>query len=329
MPGTMTLFRLLWDFLNGDRGPRPSVGEVILERSTEGYPTILYDTKHDVRGTLVVVHGVTARATEDPNLVHLSRCIASRGYRCLTPPLTGLARFEHSAGDVETVVMAFQQARDIAQGPVGVLAFSYGASYALSAAAKPAARVCCRAILAFGAYHLLAEALEHQRQLLLKNPDPEQDDTDLLYLRYTLLACQQSELGLSDQAVKAIELTLRDYMSDSPLDNKRRALLEHARAFDYVELMQRYQRRQQPSVLSPAGHLHEITCPVALLHDPNDRFVPAAHVERIRRELNTRAGMAPTLVLTTPMLSHVRVDPMRNLRDTWRLIRLLKPVFGL
>ena len=327
MANTLTMSRLIWDYLKGVRGPRPQVSESVLERARDEYPLILYSNESSVRGTVVLVHGVTARASEDPNLVHLSRCIASLGYRCLTPSLTGLANFRHDASDVDTVSAAMRRASDIERGRVGVLAFSYGASYALSAAAQPTARDHCRAIVAFGAYHLLSEALEHQRQLLAQNPDPTLDDSDLLYLRYTLLACQLAELGLSKRAQQEILATLVDFMSPAPLKTRQRALLEHAQGFDYVALMQQYQRRQLPSVLSPAGRLHKVSCPVALLHDPLDRFVPADHADRICRELDARAGYPPTRVLKTAMLSHVRVDPVRNVRDAWRLTRLLRPVF--
>jgi pimeloyl-ACP methyl ester carboxylesterase len=325
--GVLTLAGLMWDYLKGTRGPRPQVGETVLDRSEDGYPLILYVNKATIRSTVVLVHGVTACGSEDPNLVHLARCIATKGYRCLTPSLMGLAKFRHAASDIDIVTSAFRKARDMSGGPVGVLAFSYGASYALSAAAQPAARGCCGAILAFGAYYLLSEALEHQRLLLAQNRNPNLDDTDLLYLRYTLLACYLSELGLSEHAKREIEAALADFMSPAPLEDKKRALLEHAREFDYVELMQRYQRNRLPTILSPAGQLHEIACPVALLHDPNDHFVPADHVDHICRDLDQRVGLAPTLALKTPMLSHVRVNPVRNLRDAWQLVRLLKPVF--
>ena len=328
MSGTLTLTRLLWNYLKGKRGPKQNVSETLLGKMGDEYPLIMYANQHNIRGTLVLVHGVTARASEDPNLVHLSRCIASLGFRCLTPPLVGLANFQHTEADVDTVVVAIQKAREIAGDSIGVLAFSYGASYALSASARPSARNCCKAILAFGAYYSLADALEHQRQLLIRNPNPELDDADLLYLRYTLLACQRPDLQLSDTAWQAIQLTLANYMSPSTLEEKKRALLEYARTFDFVDLMQRYQLRALPAVLSPAGQLHEITCPVALLHDPNDHFVPPDHLERIRHDLDARAGHARAATLTTPMLSHVRVDPRRNLRDASRLIRLLKPAFG-
>jgi pimeloyl-ACP methyl ester carboxylesterase len=328
MLGSLTIGRLLWDYLQGTKGLRPGLSETVLERGSDGYPWILYESKKRLRGSLVLIHGVTAQASEDPHLVHLARCLAALGYRCLTPPLSRLAQFEHSEQDVDVVTLALSRARELAQAPVGVLAFSYGASYALSAAARPESRECCRAIVAFGAYYLLAEALEHQRQLLLQNPDPAGDDADLLYLRYTLLVCQRSDINLSGQAWEAIDQALADYTSLTTLALKQRPLLQYARDFDYVELMERYQRRALAAELSPAGRLHQIACPVALLHDPKDRFVPPSHVDRIRTELDSRPGVAVARTLTTPLLSHVQVDPMHNLRDAWRLIRLLEPVFG-
>ena len=235
MANALTLSRLMWDYLKGVRGPRPKVSETVLERAHDGYPLILYSNESIVCGTVVLVHGVTARASEDPNLVHLSRCIASLGYRCLTPSLIGLANFRHDASDINIVAAAMRRASEIESGRVGVLAFSYGASYALTAAAQPTTRDCCRAIVAFGAYYLLSEALEHQRLLLAQNPDPRLDDSDLLYLRYTLLACQFPELGLSERAQRDIRSTLVDFMSPTPLEARQRALLEHAGGFDYLD----------------------------------------------------------------------------------------------
>jgi len=324
---TFSLIRLVANYLKGKRGPRADVAETVLERHEGGYPLVQYESRRNSRGTIVLIHGVTPTASEDPNLVHLARSIARAGFRCLTPPLPGLAGFAHDARDIERVARSFVRARNIASERVSVLAFSYGASYALSAAAEPMAQDCCRSILGFGAYYLLSEALEHQRKLLVEHHDPLLDDSDILYLRYTLLACQREEIGLSEGAWRDIDETLTNFMVASPLEEKKRALLEHAGQFDYVKLMERYQSRSLSSILSPAGRLHRVTCPISLLHDPNDRFVPSDHLNRLREELDQRPGLKPARTLKTPMLSHVQVNPLVNLRDTLRFIRLLKPSF--
>jgi hypothetical protein len=181
-------------------------------------------------------------------------------------------------------------------------------------------------MVGFGAYCELDSALEHQERLLVSRPDPSEDDSDLLYLRYTLLVAHRAELDLSPLAWADIDQTLTDFMDPAPLSERQRALMQHARHLDYAQLMAAYRRRVLPRALSPKGRLNGVQCPFALLNDPNDRFIPPDQVELLRRELDTRIGVAKTAALTTRMLSHVRVDPMRNVYDAWRLVRLLSPL---
>jgi pimeloyl-ACP methyl ester carboxylesterase len=325
--GSVTALRLMWHFLKGLRGPRAEVQEATLSRSPLGHPWLVYSPRRVTGPAITLIHGVTARASEDLNLVHLARGIARLGHPCLTPPLDGLAHFKHVESDVTTVADALCRSRELFGTSTGVWAFSYGASYALSAASRLECRHVCRMIVAFGAYFRLQSALAHQRQLLLARVDPAADDADLLFLRYTLLICQREQLDLPERAWAEIEAVLADFMVPGSLEEKKRPLLEYASDLDYADLMARYQERPLSSALSPAGNLHDIDCPVALLHDPNDRFIPPDQVSLIETELESRRGAPKTRALTTPMLSHVQVDPMRNLIDAWRLIRLLGPLF--
>lgn len=327
--GYGTTGRLLACVLARPHGERRSVREVPFEQPGAQRPWRLYEPRGPIRGTLVLVHGVTARAAEDPLLVHLARCLGSLGYRCLTPALERLAGFEHSTQDVDTVEAAYARASELQGGRVGVLGFSYGASYALRAAARDAVRERCLALLVFGAYHSLPEALEHQRQWLVRSPDPARDDVDLAYLRYTLLICHREQLDLPVAAWRAIEAALANFTSPAPVAERRAALLRYASHVDYVDLMERYQRRDLSPELSPAGRLGRIRCSVGLLHDATDRFVPPSHAERLARELGARDDATQTRSLVTPMLSHVRVDPWRSLRDLPMLVRMLEPVLGI
>lgn len=326
--GAVTLGRLLRDYLRGPRGPRRDVAEQRLAGSWERHPSILYEPKGRRRGTLVLVHGVSARASDDPSLVRLARGLCTLGFCCETPSLPELARFRHSALDIDTLVDAIRGASDRAGDMVGIMAFSYGASYGLRAASDPRCRHRCRYLVAFGAYHALSGALEHQRELLVRSPNPELDDADLAYLRYTLLVSHREELPISVAGWHEIHEVLEHFTSDVPIAEKRAPLLRHARDVDYVDLMRRYQRRDLPPCLSPQGVLADITCGVGLLHDPWDRFVPAHHAESIRKELETRVLAPSTRVLTTPMLSHVQVAPMRNVLGLPQLVRVLDPLLG-
>ena len=315
--------RLLGGYLLSPRGPRRSVTESRYFDATSPFATVVYTPKAPAKGTVVLVHGVTARATDDPSLVQLARTLGAIGYCCVTPPLTKLAQFSHDLADVEAVANGIDRAAQLSQRKVGVLGFSYGASFALCAAAHPRAREHCSALLGFGAYYELSAALEHQRQLLLRSPDLLQDDADLAYLRYTLLACHRDQLSLSAEAWNEIRDTLMRFTTQTPVEEKRAPLIKHARQIDFVDLMQRYQARDIPATLSPKASLSDIVCPVGLLHDPHDRFVPNSEVERLREALDLRPGVKKTQVLTTPMLSHVQVDPRKNLTDLPQLTSLL------
>jgi pimeloyl-ACP methyl ester carboxylesterase len=328
LSAAITMLRLLYSVNARSHAARPEVRESELPLSGTNPAASLYEPLRRPRRTLVLVHGVTGRANADPLLVHLARSLGSLGYRCVVPALQQLSRFRHDPRDIQTVVDTIAACQELEADAVAVLAFSYGASYALCAAADPRVRDSCAALVGFGAYYQLSEALEHQRQLLLQHPDLEHDDADIAYLRYTLLACHRDQLQLSAEAWQAIDPILVAFTTPLPIEQRRAPLLRYARHVDYVGLMQAYQQRELSSRLSPADSLCDVRCSVGLLHDPNDRFVPKSHVERLRAGLDARPGCVPTEVLTTPMLSHVQVDPLRRLFDLPKLIRLLEPVLG-
>jgi dienelactone hydrolase len=325
---TIATLRLLHAVNARPQGRRPEVDETELPLPGDNRPASLFEPRRRPRRTLVLVHGVTGRANRDPLLVHLGRSLAALGYRAVVPALLQLAQFRHDPKDIETVVEAIASAERLDDRGVGILAFSYGASYALCAAADPRVARACTSLVGFGAYYELAEALEHQRQLLLRSPEIERDDADVAYLRYTLLASSRDVLDLSAEAWQAIDAVLVDFTSPRPLEASLAPLLRYGREIDYVALMQAYQRRELSQLLSPAGILSNLHCSVGLLHDANDRFVPPNHVARIAAELERRPNCPVTEILTTPMLSHVRVDPMRRLFDLPKLIRLLDRVLG-
>lgn len=315
--------RLLGGYLLHPKGPRHSITETRNFDGSSPFPTIVYAPRGEPKRAVVLVHGVTARATDDPSLVQLARSVAALGYLCVTPPLTRLAQFSHDVSDIEAVAVGIEQAATQVQRPASVLGFSYGASFALCAAAHPRARPHCSAVLGFGAYYELSAALEHQLELLRRCPDLTQDDADLAYLRYTLLACHRKQLTISACAWQEIFDTLLHFTSQTPVEVKRAPLIKHASNVDFVDLMLRYQARQLPPEVSPKTNVANINCPVGLLHDPQDRFVPSSEVERLREALDQRPAVAKTQVLTTPMLSHVQVNPRKNLRDLPKLTRLL------
>jgi pimeloyl-ACP methyl ester carboxylesterase len=322
----ITTLRLLHAVQSHPLGQLPNVLESEVELADGAGQASLFEPRRCPQRTIVLVHGVTGRANADPLLVQLARALSALGTRCVVPAVRHLSQFRHDARDIQTVAAAIMLAHELQHGRVGVFGFSYGASYALCAAGVPQARYACSALVGFGAYYDLAEALEHQRQQLLASPDLERDDADIAYLRYTLLACHREELGFCAEAWHEIDAILVNFTSPRPIEATRAPLLRYARGVDFVKLMESYQRRKVSPLLSPAANLSNLRCQVGLLHDPNDRFIPPSHAERIRQELAARECSAPVEVLTTPMLSHVHVSPMRRIFDLPRLFHLLEPV---
>ncbi len=223
-----------------------------------------------------------------------------------------------------TVVQSLRFAREVAHEPVAMLGFSYGGAYALRAAAEPSVADGCRAVVTFGAYHQLSNVLEHQRRLLLAHPDLVDDDADLLYLRATLLRASQAWESLSTRAKREIGAVLRDFTSPGDLEQKRGPLFEHARHFDYAELLSRYQAQDFAPELSPCGALGTMRASVGLLHDPKDRLIPQTEVHNLEDELRRAPSCPKVRVLATPMLSHVEIHPLRRLRDLPALLRVLR-----
>lgn len=328
LASAITALRLIHSVNSRPHGQRPELSESLLPLGPGEPPAALFEPHGLPRRTVVLVHGVTGQANVDPLIVHLARSLGPLGYRCVIPALGQLAQFRHDPSDIRTLVAAIDASHRLDGHRVSLLAFSYGASYALAAVADPSVRDACSSLLGFGAYYELGEALEHQRQLLLRCPNLEHDDADIAYLRYTLLACHRDELKLSAEAWAAIEPILVNFTKRRPLEQNLAPLLQYAKGIDFVALMQSYQMRELSPLLSPANTLSGVRCRVGLLHDPNDRFVPAHHVDRIRDALDVRHHSTPTEVLTTPMLSHVQVDPLRRLFDLPKLIRLLEPALG-
>lgn len=323
----VTTLRLLYSVNSRRRGPRRSVRESEIPLGADATASVFEPTRTPHK-TLVLVHGVTGRAHRDPLLVHLARSLAGLGYRCVVPSLLHLSRFRHDASDIRTIVSAIQAAAQGQPKHPAILAFSYGASYALCAAADPSVADKCSALLGFGAYYELQEALQHQYELLLSSPDVAAGDADLTYLRYTLLASHRDQLNLSEEAWQHLEPVLVNFTGPGPLAPKLAPLVRYASHIDYAALMRSYMARDHSDSLSPNSCLHAVRCWVGLLHDPSDRFVPSQHAERIRADLDARKDTPRTMVLTTPMLSHVQVDPLRRIIDLAGLMRVLNPILS-
>jgi hypothetical protein len=87
------------------------------------------------RGTILLVHGLSAAGRRQPDLARLARLLARQGPLALVPQFDSLAAFTLDGREVAAIVAALDYAAGVAQ-PVAVAGFSFGAGPALLAAAE-------------------------------------------------------------------------------------------------------------------------------------------------------------------------------------------------
>jgi dienelactone hydrolase len=87
------------------------------------------------RGTIVLVHGLSAAGRRQPDLARLARLLASHGPLALVPQFDSLAAFKLDGHEIAAIGAALDYAAGLAR-PVAVAGFSFGAGPALLAAAE-------------------------------------------------------------------------------------------------------------------------------------------------------------------------------------------------
>ena len=294
------------------------------------------------RAAVVLFLGANAAGRDDPDVVNLGNALARAGYVTMfhwSPTMALRANIEPA--ETGNLVWAFQYLSEreyVDPERTGLGGFCVGASFALVAAADPAIRDDVYFVNAFGPY-FDAETLLLQvasRSVLYDGartpwePDSltmrvlanelietlgEPSDVDALTRRY------MDNQALSPEEVNAL----------SPQARTVAALLdgttpEEAAAL-YSELPADF-RRDLASV-SPSSHVNNIEARLLVLHDRNDRLVPAAESRRLVDSVQDRSEVRYTEVLA---FEHVRpsgggigdllAEALRLYRHMYSIIRI-------
>jgi pimeloyl-ACP methyl ester carboxylesterase len=280
---------------------------------------------------VVAVHGVTVNGARDPRLVHFARCLARARVACWVPTLAGLSECRFEEGDVGDLGAIATEAARRQGRAAGLVGFSYGASYALVAAARPDAAEAVAFVVGFGAYHSLADLLEGYRRDARRQPESERELDDRRYLRLVLARAfgEASAAPVGDPA--AIREQLARFCRDATAEEKRRFDEgPQLAALDAEALLARALAERGPTLaaLSPSegGALARLRCPVSLIHDEGDTVVPAEHSRRIHAELRRGAARREHRLLVTGLLSHVTLADAARPRDLLELFAALAPV---
>ncbi|HEY3450520.1 MAG TPA: alpha/beta hydrolase [Myxococcales bacterium] len=265
------------------------------------------------RGALVAVHGGERTGWKNARLVRLARALARCGVTCAVPELAGLARCSFDRADLDALEAVCLEAGRLAGSRPGLLGFSYGAGYALSAAAREGLAAQLRFVVAVGAFHDLPGLLDWYAAQGDVEPRTALEWDDAVYLRLILAWWFRGPLGLDPTLCAEME-SLLDRFCEQASEAEKRAFYERSlRQLDLFPTAARTLDRALLADLSPKGRAERIRCPVTLIHDRYDGIVPLREAQRLHQEI------AGSRLVVTEVLSHV--TPARAL-DVLALARL-------
>ena len=283
---------------------------------------------------VVLFLGANAAGRDDHDVVNLGHALAGAGYVVMfhwSPAMALRANIEPA--ETGNLVWAFQYLAEreyVDPERVGLGGFCVGASFALVAAADPRIREEVYFVNAFGPYY-------DARDLLLQAAtrsvvyDGETTPWSVDKLTLKVLA---NELIETLEDVEDIDILSRKYLSGQEISAAEidaltsrgrvvRTLLdgtswEVAEAL-YGGLPPSF--RDSLATVSPSAYVGDIQAKLLVMHDRNDRLVPAAESRRLLAATEDRGDVRYTEVLA---FEHVRPSGGGTgelLAEAWRLFR--------
>ena len=268
------------------------------------------------RAAVVLFLGANAAGRDDPDVVNLGIALARAGYVTMfhwSPTMALRANIEPA--ETGNLVWAFQYLSEreyVDPRRTGLGGFCVGASFALVAAADPRIRDDVYFVNAFGPYYdareLLLQAATRSVVYDGETTPWEPDSLTLKVLANELIETLEDPADvdaltrryLNGEAVSAAELDAL-----SPPGRTVMALLDGTTREDaetlYSSLPLAF--REDMATVSPSTHVSGIQAKLLVMHDRNDRLVPAAESRRLLDATKERGDVRYTEVLA---FEHVR-----------------------
>lgn len=270
---------------------------------------------------IVLVHGANPDGKDDPRVVDLARAVARAGRRVLVPQL-GLRHERLDRHDTTRIRDAI--AWLASDGPVGVLAFSYGAGLTLVALGdQPSAQEDVAFVATVGTYYDIRHVAQgvttgtvpYGRETVPWEAHPEAREVLARQLAF-LLGSKKGALLRRAWEGRA--------PNDLPPDVRSvYEWLVNRRAERVDALTDRLPRdvRRLAADLSPSRVVHRIRVPVIALHARDD---PASPPTESRLLVEALEGRVDTRLVEVGILRHVTPtkSPLRALREGGKIASL-------
>jgi acetyl esterase/lipase len=265
---------------------------------------------------VLIFLGANAAGRDDPDVVNLGNALARAGFVAMFHWSPTMA-LQHNIdpNEIENLVWAFQYLRGqngVDQERVGMGGFCVGASFALVAAADPRISADVAFVNAFGPYYdardFLLQISSRSRFYRGQTKPWEPDPLTLRVFANELIEALEEpgdrdilgRIFLEQQAVPASDLAR---LSPEAQGVHRLLMGTGSGEAEALYLTLPAQFRQDMAKISPSAHMAQLKARISIMHDRDDRLVPAAESRRLADALKTRRDFRYTEVLA---FEHVR-----------------------
>ena len=277
------------------------------------------------RGTILLVHGLSASGRRQPDLARLARLLARQGPLALVPQFDSLAAFKLDGGEVAAIVAALDYAAGVAR-PVTVAGFSFGAGPALLAAAE---RPDVRLAGSFGGYADLRAVVAYVTTEARAEP---YNRWKLLQLLAGLVGDANDRAGLDSIARARLANPFEDTSpQEAELRSEGRAVLAlvHNRRADAVSgLLAGLSSDTNAALdrLSPLSAMSRLRGRVLIAHGRADSSIPYTESVRLAETAETQVVILTSFHHTGP-LSFLELM-WSGVPDAWKLVGLTKALLS-
>ncbi len=284
-------------------------------------------TSGDVRGCVLLAHGMTSMGRRDPRLMDFAKNVSRLGFAVAVPDLPGMRRFRPDRRDTDRIAESFIWLHNRFGRPgrlCGMFAFSFAAGPAMKAAARRQVAPRAGYFIGVGAYLDLSEVLRHLTTGGRGNAPAFPGGPPVRMGKWLFLRHNMALLGLMGYEGEVENIVRRKLANENAdisalaarLPERIRKLLSlignrDPGRFDALLRAQPEELRIRLNGWSVRRDVSRTAMPIFLLHGRTDPFVPFSESVRLADLARRRKeGSGRVRLIVTDSLSHV--DPERG-----------------
>jgi pimeloyl-ACP methyl ester carboxylesterase len=305
--------------------------------ASDGATADLYRRSGPLRGSLVLVHGLSREGKDHPAFQRVAQSLARAGFLVLAPDLPDLRAFYVSENSVRAIVRGVQVLETEAVSPLGILGFSFGAGPALLAAADPAIRDRVDLVGSFGGYWDLSNVIAFVTTGWYEENGRWRQASQQPYNRWKLLAAlapyvanpvERADLQQlvkrklanpeEDVLAELLRLRVEGRQLVALVENRQRDRVADLLASLSPKIRDRIQR------LSPSAELSRVRARLLIAHGRDDDSIPYTESVRLARAAPHLGRLVIFEGFAHAFPSEgVWLTRLRQARDLGRLVLLL------